>query len=183
MRKIRARVLAAQLGGYFLASTLVFGLLWGGGSFLRGAPSVSSPVHPSTLRFAFDIAGYGVFHWVVLAILTLPIFLLPVAVWMLLKQKLKIFPGGAYHAVAWSFGLGLATCLVRQSLLEYPLARASLTSFLTNVMLTGNAANEVLALSGGLFLSHRLILWIWPLESKSEHVANPPVQPTSSAGG
>jgi len=153
---------------FLLGSTLVFGLVSGLLAFLEGGPSLPDPVERFSLRFSGNLALYGMFHWALLALVTCPLFVLPlVAFWLAGGGQTPRVRPAALVAV-----LAFAASLVRNAFLERPTLAASPSNFLTEILLTRNTIGEVCAFAGGLFAVR-----MWGA------IANPRLQQTAPPAG
>jgi hypothetical protein len=99
-------------------SAIMFGLAMGCAFVLDGTGlDRSQPITPSLVAM---IVGYGIFHWTLLSAVTLPIFVSPVILWLLIARavpSLETRRGTMLLGVSCVAVLGVA---LRFAFLEYP---------------------------------------------------------------
>jgi hypothetical protein len=157
---------AASLLCYVLGSTVACGLAFGAVGFVQGGPLLPQPVEPLTLGFSIEIALYGAFHWLLLAIVTFPVFVLPLVV-LVLADRRRQMTSRHGRSIVLILALAALGLLVRTALLERPTLLSSPPVFFTSIVFTLNGLCEWFAFASGLFTAYT-----WGL------MANPRLEPT-----
>lgn len=140
---------AIRLLSFVIASALTFGLSLGAVAFIQGGPSLPIPVQPLTPGFSWDIARYATFHWLLLALVSFPVFLLPLV-------ALALVDGRSGRALPYARKIVVIVVLAalgvifRTALLERPTLFASPSQFVSAILFNKNALCEWLAFVGGL---------------------------------
>ena len=119
------------------------------------------PVSPWDLGFSSEIAAYGAIHWGLLAIVTIPVFLLPAVMLILLGRRWPAQAEGT-RGLAWAIAFGSLTFALRTVLLDSPVVFASPRSFFRDIVFSGESAMELTAFCLGLVSAWWLIQLLLP---------------------
>ena len=161
----RAGQLIAWASASFVISGLLFGLVAAFAFSVDPEPAGGADLSSWLL---IQIALYGVFHWFLLGLLTLPILVAPVLAWPRLSRAVPSVERSRLALVAMLGLLAVAAIAVRALLLEYPV----LLTHPSSLFRSWNYFNESVALWLGLVVPRLAIgpLGLGTFLSKSEAV-------------
>lgn len=161
----RTGQIIAWASASFVISGLFFGLSGAFAFVVHPEPAGGADLSSSLL---VQIALYGVFHWFLLGLLTLPILIAPVLAWPRLSRAVPSVENSRPAQVAMLGLLAVSAVAVRAALLEYPV----LLTHPSSLLRSWNYLNEAVALWLGLAVPRFVIgaLGLGTFSSKSEAV-------------
>jgi hypothetical protein len=144
---------ATWAGAFFVVSTVVFGLGLGSALVADG----TSRGQPLSAGLIAMMVGYGMFHWILLSAVTLPIFVSPVIAWAILARLAPALERSRSSMIVGVSCLAVLSVALRLAFLEYPGLRAMPGATLVAFIAAPSSKAELLATWLGL-LTPRLCL-------------------------
>jgi hypothetical protein len=101
---------------FYLASTIFFATEAG----LLAIFGYAGKPAPFDLTFAVQIAAFGLVHWALMSLVSLPVFMVPVLVWPMLARVAPLVETNIRFLIGACFVLSLVAIIIRALVMEWP---------------------------------------------------------------
>ena len=141
---------------FLLASTVAFGFAVGVVAFVGGGTASPTPAETFNPGFGLEMGLYGAFHWALMAIVTLPISVVPLVALMFAVRMRPALAGPRRDSTVLILVLAALGMALRAAVLERPTLVSSPSAFCGSILFTVNSFCEFFAFAMGLLAAHTL---------------------------
>ena len=143
------KLIALWIVAFTVVSTVTFGVLAGVFSSLVFVPLDGQPI---TAGGVAAIAAYGMFYWLLLSAMTLPIFLSPLITWPFIARAVPVLERSRGWMIVGMSCSAIFGVVLRSALLEYPGWAKIPGSMLAAFVTAPSSYGELIATWAGLLL-------------------------------